>query len=250
MAVRCGRLCAMIPVLDFIVAVSFAAGINAYLTVLTLGLLGRYGGLTIPSALQVVTSPWVIGASAVLFAGGFFLDKVPGLDLIWNAAHTFVRIPAAALMAYGAGQHLSPEMHTLVVCLATVVASAAHGTKLVGRVAVTPSPEPVSNIVLSVTEDAAAAGMSWLSLRHPEAGAIAAATALVLLCVLARWAWVRVAVALEGLRVRWSSMGARGQGRVGSSRTALRALWGEVTLSSFMRTISRQLLKILARSLG
>ena len=200
----------MIPVLDFIVAISFAAGINVYLTVLTLGLLGRYGGLAIPSALQPVMSPWVIGASAVLFAGGFFFDKVPGVDLIWNAAHTFVRIPAAALMAYGAGQHLSPEMHALVVCLATLVASAVHGTKLLGRVSVTPSPEPVSNAVLSVTEDVAAAGLSWLSLRHPEAGAIAAVTALVLLCALARWAWVRMSAALEGLRAKWSSIGARG----------------------------------------
>jgi len=78
-----------------------------------------------------------------------------------------VRIPVAALLAYGVGTHLSPEMHVLVTCLGAAIAAVAHGSKTAMRVAVTPSPEPVSNIALSTSEDGVAIGLTWLVMHHP-----------------------------------------------------------------------------------
>src|SRR6516165_7037911 len=91
-----------------LVAVSFAAGINLYATVATLGLLAHTGVVTMPASLQLLGNWYVIGASAVLFALEFVADKIPGVDLVWNALHTFIRVPAAALLAYRAADSLSP----------------------------------------------------------------------------------------------------------------------------------------------
>ena len=85
-----------------IVAVSFAAGLNVYATVATLGVLAHTGLLALPEPLHLLASWWVIGASAALFAVEFFADKVPAFDLVWNALHTFIRVPAAALLAWRA----------------------------------------------------------------------------------------------------------------------------------------------------
>ena len=160
-----------------VVTLSFAAGLNVYLTVFSLGIMARMHWLALPDGLHALTNPWVMGVSGVLFAGEFFADKIPGFDLVWNALHTFVRIPAAALMAYAAGEHLTPEMHLLVTCVGAMVAAIAHGSKTALRVAVTPSPEPVSNIGLSTAEDAVALSLSWLVMHHPY---VAGATAAVL----------------------------------------------------------------------
>ena len=92
-----------------IVAVSFAAGLNAYATVATLGLLAHAGVLVLPAALQLLASWWVIGASVALFGVEFFADKVPAFDLVWNALHTFIRVPIAALLAWRATSTLGPE---------------------------------------------------------------------------------------------------------------------------------------------
>ena len=98
-----------------IVAVSFAAGLNVYATVATLGLLAHAGLLDLPPGLHLLTSWWVIAASGLLFAIEFFADKIPAFDLFWNALHTFVRIPVAALIAYGATSQLSPEKQVLEI---------------------------------------------------------------------------------------------------------------------------------------
>jgi Domain of unknown function (DUF4126) len=150
-----------------IVAVSFAAGLNVCATVATLGLLAHAGMLDLPSGLHLVASWWVIGASAVLFGVEFFADKVPAFDLIWNALHTFVRIPVAALLAYGATSHLSPEKQLLATLAGAAIAFAAHGGKTAARAAVTPSPEPASNIALSAGEDTLAIFLTWLASMHP-----------------------------------------------------------------------------------
>ena len=100
-----------------LVAVSFAAGLNGYATVATLGLLARAGLLRLPPALDALTSWWAIGASAALFLVEFFADKVPAFDLVWNALHTFIRVPVAALLAYRATSELSPEKQLLATLL-------------------------------------------------------------------------------------------------------------------------------------
>jgi hypothetical protein len=94
-----------------IVAISFAAGLNVYATVATMGMLAHAGLLDLPAGLHLLSSWWVIAASGVLFAVEFFADKIPVFDLLWNALHTFVRVPVAALIAYGATSQLSPERY-------------------------------------------------------------------------------------------------------------------------------------------
>jgi hypothetical protein len=170
-----------------IVAVSFAAGLNVYATVATLGLLARAGLLDLPSGLHLLTSWWVIAASAVLFAIEFFADKIPAFDLFWNALHTFVRIPVAALIAYGATSHLSPEKQLLATLAGGAIALAAHGGKTAARVAVTPSPEPVSNFALSAGEDTLAVFLTWLASQHPIAAAGIVTGFLVVIIFAVRW---------------------------------------------------------------
>jgi Domain of unknown function (DUF4126) len=170
-----------------IVAVSFAAGLNVYATVATLGLLAHAGLLDLPTGLHLITSWWVIAASGVLFAIEFFADKIPAFDLLWNAMHTFVRIPVAALIAYGATTQLSPEKQLLATLAGGAIALAAHGGKTAARVAVTPSPEPVSNFVLSASEDMLAVFLTWLATRHPIAAGTIVAVFLVVIVVVMRW---------------------------------------------------------------
>jgi Domain of unknown function (DUF4126) len=170
-----------------LVAISFAAGLNVYATLATLGLLAHAGVLPLPPALHLLTSWWVIGASVALFLLEFFADKVPAFDLIWNALHTFIRVPVAALLAYGATSQLSPEKQLVATLVGGAVALAAHGGKTAVRAAVTPSPEPLSNIGLSLGEDALAIFLTWFATRHPYIAASVALVFLVVIILLARW---------------------------------------------------------------
>ncbi|MFZ0417076.1 MAG: DUF4126 domain-containing protein [Candidatus Sulfotelmatobacter sp.] len=167
-------------------AVAFAAGLNVYATVASLGLLARFGHLPLPPGLQLLESWPVIAASVVLFAIEFFADKLPAFDLVWSALHTFVRVPVAALLAYGATRQLTPAQQLLAAFLGALMALAAHGGKTALRAAVTPSPEPFSNISLSLSEDALAVGLTWLATRHPYAAASVALTLFVIIMLLAR----------------------------------------------------------------
>jgi hypothetical protein len=170
-----------------IVASSFAAGLNVYATVLTLGVLARLHWVALPGGLEALQHWWVIVTSGILFAAEFVADKIPGLDLIWNALHTFIRIPVAALLAFQASSHLSPGLQLLATATGAGIALAAHGSKTAVRAAVTPSPEPVSNIALSTGEDVAAIGLSWLVTVHPWLAAATAAVLLVFAVAAARW---------------------------------------------------------------
>src|SRR5213593_4051461 len=129
-------------IIAMVVGASFAAGLNVYATVATLGLLGHTGFLKLPPALDPLTSWYVIGAAAALFVVEFFADKIPAFDLIWNALHTFVRVPVAALLAYRATASLSPWEQLAAAAVGGAIALAAHGGKTAVRAAVTPSPEP------------------------------------------------------------------------------------------------------------
>ena len=163
-------------------AIGFAAGLNLYATLAALGLLARFGHLPLPPGLQLLESWAVIAASTALFSIEFFADKIPAFDLIWNALHTFIRVPVAAILAYRATSQLSPEHQLLATLLGAAVALIAHGGKTAARVAVTPSPEPLSNLTLSLSEDVIAIGLTWLATRHPYvAGTLAAALILAVL---------------------------------------------------------------------
>ncbi len=170
-----------------VAAIGFAAGLNLYATVAALGLLARFGHLPLPRGLELLETWPVIAASAALFTIEFFADKIPAFDLIWNALHTFIRVPVAGLLAFQATRQLSPGEQLLATLVGAAVALAAHGGKMAARTAVTPSPEPFSNSALSFGEDVLAIGLTWLAMSHPYVAGglvlIFVATAV----VLTRW---------------------------------------------------------------
>ena len=168
-------------------AIGFAAGLNLYATVAVLGLLARFGHLPLPPGLQLLAAWPVIAASTTLFVIEFFADKIPAFDLLWNALHTFIRIPVAGLLAYRATSQLSPEHQLLATLLGAAVALIAHSGKTAARAAVTPSPEPLSNISLSVGEDVLAIVLTWLATRHPYVAGTLAAIFVVIIVLLAHW---------------------------------------------------------------
>ena len=170
-----------------LLATSFAAGLNVYATVATLGLLSRAQVVALPAALHPVASWYVIGACLALFLVEFFADKIPAFDLVWNALHTFVRIPIAALLAWGATAQLSPGMQVLAAVLGGGIALAAHSGKMAARLAVTPSPEPLSNIGLSLGEDAVSVSLTWLATQHPYIAAAIVIVALLLVVFMIRF---------------------------------------------------------------
>ncbi|HET6178958.1 MAG TPA: DUF4126 domain-containing protein [Candidatus Sulfotelmatobacter sp.] len=168
-------------------AIGFAAGLNLYATVAVLGLMARFGHLPLPPGLQLLEGWPVIGAALALFVIEFFADKIPAFDLIWNALHTFIRVPVAGLLAYRASSQLSPEHQLLSTLLGAAVALAAHGGKTAARAAVTPSPEPLSNITLSLGEDVLAIGLTWLATRHPYVAGTMAVIFVIIVVILTRW---------------------------------------------------------------
>jgi hypothetical protein len=175
--------------LALLVATSFAAGLNVYATVATLGLLAHAQFFTLPSSLHLLESWWIIGAALALFAIEFLADKVPAFDLIWNALHTFVRVPVAALLAYTAAAQLSPQMQLVAALGGGLIALASHGGKTAVRAAVTPSPEPLSNLGLSLGEDALAIFLTWLATSHPYLAAGIAFVLIIVIVLLVTWVW-------------------------------------------------------------
>jgi hypothetical protein len=155
--------------------------------VATLGLLAHAGVIPLPQSLHLLSSWYVIACSAILFLMEFFADKFPVFDLLWNALHTFVRVPIAALLAYAATAQLSPGMQLLATLLGGAIALAAHGGKTTVRAAVTPYPEPFSNVTLSLGEDALAVFLTWFATRHPYLAAMIALALVLLIVVLMRW---------------------------------------------------------------
>jgi len=176
-------------ILAFVVATGFAAGLNVYATAFSLGLMARLHWIELPVGLDLLANSWILSASGSFFAIEVFADKVPGFDLVWNALHTFVRLPIAALMAYAAGSQLPPGPRVLATCLGAALAAIAHGSKTAARVAVTPSPEPISNISLSTAEDAGAVGLSWIAVHHPIAGVATVAVLALAGVGLMLWGW-------------------------------------------------------------
>lgn len=168
-----------------LVAIGFAAGLNLYATVAVLGLLARFAHLPLPAGLQLLQSWPVIAASLALFTIEFFADKIPAFDLLWNALHTFIRVPVAGLLAYRATSQLSPEHQLLAALVGALVALIAHSGKTAARVAVTPSPEPLSNISLSLGEDVLAIGLTWLATKLPYvAGTLAVVFVLIIFAMI------------------------------------------------------------------
>lgn len=182
-------------IVSLVIGASFAAGLNVYAMLATLGFLGRFHLVDLPAALHSVENPWIIAAAVTMFVLHFFADKVPAFDLVWNALHTFIRIPLAALVAYAATSQLSPPMQIASTALAAVISGVAHTGKFAARAAVTPSPEPFSNMALSAGEDVASIGLTWFATRHPYWSAVIAIALVIAAVVLIRM-FARAAMAL------------------------------------------------------
>jgi len=177
----------MPEIVALLIATSFAAGLNTYATVGTLGLLAHYHVLVLPEGLHALQDWRVISVAVAMFVVEFFADKIPAFDLIWNAMHTFVRVPVAALIAYKATASLSPAEQMLATIVGGLIALAAHGGKTAARAAVTPSPEPFSNGALSLGEDAVAIGLTWLATKHPYTAAGLVLVGLVFVVLILRF---------------------------------------------------------------
>jgi Domain of unknown function (DUF4126) len=169
-----------------VIAASFAAGLNIYATVLTLGILARTHWVALPAGLDSLGHTWVLVVCGIMFAVEFVADKIPGFDVFWNVLHTVVRVPIAALVAYHASSQLSPQMQIIATGVGAAIALATHSSKTALRAVVTPSPEPVSNIALSSTEDVAAVGLTWFATHHPVVAA-----SIALICIAAAMLAVR-----------------------------------------------------------
>jgi Domain of unknown function (DUF4126) len=146
---------------------AWASGINLYATLLTLGFLANSGNIDLPPDLQIVANPLVMGAAGTMYFIEFFVDKTPGVDTGWDTIHTFIRIPAGAMLAAGAVGDLNPAVEIAAALLGGGLAAGSHATKAGTRVLINTSPEPFSNWIASVGEDVAVVAGVWASINHP-----------------------------------------------------------------------------------
>jgi hypothetical protein len=146
---------------------AWSSGINVYATVATLGLLQHYGAAQLPGGLDVLDSWPVIGVALFMYAVEFVADKIPLVDTLWDAVHTFIRVPAGAIVAGAATADLNPTVQILALLVGGGLALSTHGTKATARAAVNTSPEPFSNWALSILEDGISIGAIVLSVLHP-----------------------------------------------------------------------------------
>ncbi|WAK01367.1 DUF4126 domain-containing protein [Methylobacter sp. YRD-M1] len=167
---------------------AWASGINLYATLFMLGYLANTGNLNLPPDLQVVANPMVMGAAGVMYCIEFFADKIPGVDTGWDTLHTFIRIPAGAMLAAGAVGDMNPAVELAAAILGGGLAAGTHATKAGTRVLINTSPEPFSNWFASVGEDIAVIGGVWASVNHPGLFLIA----LVLFVLLMIWLLPRI----------------------------------------------------------
>lgn len=157
----------LISVIALTAGVGWASGINLYALVLVLGIAGATGNIQLPAELAVVQSPMVIMAAGVMYVIEFIADKVPGVDTGWDTLHTFIRIPAGAMLAAGAVGDVTPALEIAAGLMGGTLAGASHLTKASTRALINTSPEPVSNWTASISEDLLVLGGLWTMFNHP-----------------------------------------------------------------------------------
>ncbi|MFY9609683.1 MAG: DUF4126 domain-containing protein [Blastocatellia bacterium] len=163
---------------------SWVSGINLYAAVATLGLLGRFAHLQLPGELGVVTNWWVIGVALGMYVIEFFADKVPLIDTAWDAVHTFIRVPAGAVLAAASFGDLDKGVQVIAFLIGGGLAFSSHGTKAATRAAINTSPEPASNIAASLVEDVVAVGSIVLAWLFPVAVIVLVVIAVIVSIVL------------------------------------------------------------------
>jgi hypothetical protein len=185
---------------------AWLAGFNLYATVLTLGMLQRFHLVQLPGDLEVLSNWWVIGAAGLLYLVEFLADKIPFVDSVWDAIHTFIRVPAGAVLAASAFAHFTPAVRVAALLAGGTLALGSHGTKATVRAAANTSPEPFSNIFLSVMEDIFTVGLAALAAFHPVVVLAIVVVFAILLIWLAPKAYRAVRRKVE---VAWSFLGVR-----------------------------------------
>lgn len=165
-------------------ALGWASGLRLYAVVFLTGLAGSMGWVTLPSGLHILQNPLVLGAAGVMLAVEFLADKVPGIDSLWDAVHTFIRVPAGMALAAGVFGGDSATWATIAALMGGALAATSHAAKATTRAAVNTSPEPFSNIALSLAGDAAVPAMLWLAWEQPVWFFVALAAALIVMIVL------------------------------------------------------------------
>ncbi|MDA9982744.1 DUF4126 domain-containing protein [Gammaproteobacteria bacterium] len=146
---------------------AWASGINLYATILMLGLMGTTGSIDLPAELEILENPGVLAAAGLMYCVEFFTDKIPGVDTVWDAIHSFIRIPAGALLAGAAFAQITPEAELIGLILGGSLSAATHFTKAGTRVLINTSPEPVSNWTASIGEDIVVVAGLWTALNYP-----------------------------------------------------------------------------------
>ena len=158
----------VITILGTALGAAWTSGINLYATVAVLGLLQRFGFVgRLPGGLEVLDNWWIIGVALFLYAVEFFADKIPYVDTVWDAVHTFIRVPAGACLALAATTDLDPSIQVIALLVGGTLALSTHGTKATVRAGANLSPEPFTNWTLSVVEDVFAVGAVILAVLHP-----------------------------------------------------------------------------------
>ena len=161
------QLSQLIDTISLSMGAAWASGVNLYATLLALGIMGATGNMTLPPDLQILTNPLVIGAAGLMFVVEFFADKMPGVDTGWDSIHTFIRIPAGAMLAAGAVGDVNAAVSLSAAIVGGSIAAGTHATKAGTRVMINASPEPFTNWAASITEDVAVIGGIWLALHNP-----------------------------------------------------------------------------------
>lgn len=175
---------AIVDRIALMLGASWASGINLYAAMLTLGLLGATGQAQLPPGLEVLTNPLVIGAAGLMYCIEFFADKIPGVDTAWDALHSFVRIPAGAILAAAATTEIGPAAQLAAAILGGGLAAGSHMTKAGTRILINTSPEPATNWTASIGEDMLVIAAMWTALNHPIL------FACILVLILAGMAWL------------------------------------------------------------
>ena len=157
----------IITYLALSMGVAWASGLNLYAAILVLGLLGATGSMTLPETLQILQTPQVIGAAALMYCVEFFADKFPGVDSAWDTLHTFIRIPAGAVLAASAVAEVEPSLTLVAALLGGTLTAGTHLAKAGTRLVVNTSPEPFSNIGASLAEDTMVVAGLWTAVYFP-----------------------------------------------------------------------------------
>ncbi|MBF0358350.1 MAG: DUF4126 family protein [Magnetococcales bacterium] len=182
-------------ILALTMGASWASGINLYAAMAMLGISAATGNFVLPPGLEVLANPMVIGAASVMYVVEFVADKIPGVDSSWDGLHTFIRIPAGAMMAAGAVGDVNIAMEVSAALLGGGMAAATHATKAGSRVVINTSPEPFSNWTASVGEDVAVIGGIWTAMHHPWVFL----GLLIVFIIFMIWLLPKIATAIKGI---------------------------------------------------